>query len=157
MLCICLVCGPQILPKWDDMRVTSLAGPTSDATTTAKEIQPGSCHLCCLLLWGERRWDEQGPAQPWICFSGAACGQPALGHAATGSPHICAWRTHSGGGLLRSKLFLRDWHHRHSLKFFLPTSASGKSGQCLYEGGEAGGNFVFFWFCLWQKILTLIH
>lgn len=71
-------------------------------------------------------------------------------------PHMCmedpCW-----GGLLRSKLFLRGWHHHHSLKFFLPTSASGKSGQCLYEGGEAGGNFVFFWFCLWQKILTLIH
>lgn len=95
----------------------------------------------------------------WLCFTGATS-LPVLSLVLSMrqlAAHTCAPRPHAGGILLRSKVFLRGWRHHHSLEVFLPRSVSGKCAQSLYEGGVAWGNSVLFQFCLWQKILTLIH
>lgn len=68
---------------------------------------------------------------------------PAFGHAPAWT---CPWRPCAGRRLLRSKVFLRAWHHHHAPGGFPARSLSGKYPQCLY------GETLFYFGFAFDKI-----
>lgn len=93
------------------------------------------------------RWEQRSQPSPG-CISQAqksliACSHPAFGHAPA---WICPWRPCAGRRLLRSKVFLRAWHHHHAPRGFPVRSLSGKCPQCLY------GETLFYFGFAFDKI-----